>query len=78
MFFKPDRYHKMTDGELEQEAQRFGINQYGHAQSGLIDRKLIIGQLMDKDAGNRSIYTVVISVGALIISVISIIISLRF
>lgn len=65
-----DKYYKMGDAELENEAAKRKIKEYGYS-SGQISRKIIIDQLIQRDKANNSRIAIFISVIALIISLIS-------
>ncbi len=66
-----NRYYKMSDAELENEASKWKIRGYGFA-SGSIDRQIIINALLEKDKANNSRLAIAISVIALIVSIFAI------
>lgn len=67
-----NRYYKMSDTELENEAAKWGIKEYGYAD-GNISRKKIIEQIIERNIVNNSIAAVFISILAIIISIIGLI-----
>ena len=72
-----NKYYKMTDHDLELEASKYQIGDYvdnvgNHTR---INRRKIIEQLLNKDLANNSRFAVFISVLALLISIISILIT---
>lgn len=69
--FTIDRYYKMSDGELEKEANKWKIRGYGYS-NGTINRDIIIDALLKKDASNNSRYAIIISIFAAALSLISI------
>jgi len=71
-----NKYYKMSNHELELEASRFKIGGYASSR-GTVIRERIIEQLLAKDLANNSRFATFISLLALLISVISIIISVR-
>lgn len=64
-----DRYYKMNDSELEREAAKWNIKEYGY-QNGNISRKIIIEQLIQKHKANNSRIAIIVSILALLISII--------
>jgi len=62
----------MSDSELEREASRWRIKEYGYG-NGTISRKIIIEQLIKKGQANNSRYAIFISIIALITSVLAMI-----
>ena len=69
------RYYKMSDARLEAEASKFNIKQYGDPQSGNVMREIIIRQLVMKDKANDSRVAVAVSIGALIVSIIALVVA---
>lgn len=65
-----NRYYRMSDDELEMEARRWNIRGYGDSQ-GYVQRQIIIDALLKKDNSNSSRYAIVISLIAIVISVIA-------
>lgn len=65
-----DKYYKMNDIELEAEASKWNIREYGYT-SGLINRQIIIDALIKKRKANHSGLAIFISVIALVISVLA-------
>ena len=63
-------YWKLTNHELEQTASKHKIGEYAFT-SGKLSRKLIIEQLVFKDKFINSFVAILISIAALIISIIS-------
>jgi hypothetical protein len=68
-----NKYYKMTDEELEKEAQKWNIGMYGipTATKTLIDRRIIIDALIKRDKANDSRLAIFISIIALLISIIA-------
>ncbi|MFA5789343.1 MAG: hypothetical protein WC924_05850 [Candidatus Gracilibacteria bacterium] len=62
----------MSDAELENEASKWKIREYGNS-NGSISRKIIIEQLIAKDQANNSRIAIFVSLVALIISILTII-----
>ena len=60
----------MDDIELEAEASRWKIRSYG-TQSGIVERQIIIDALLKKDNANNSRYAIIISLLAILISIVS-------
>ncbi len=72
-------YWKMTDEELEKEAGRHHIEEYGYAIGGKISRKIIIEQLLAMDStrnAKSSKRAMVVSISIALINVILIIVNL--
>lgn len=67
-----DRYYEMDNRELENEASKYRIGGYASSNGGVI-RERIIEQLIKKDQANNSRFAVVISVFALVVSILSLI-----
>lgn len=65
-----DRYYKMSNHELELEAGKYKIGEYFDGTK--ISRQLIIKQLLEKDIANNSRFAILISLLALMISIVSI------
>ena len=61
----------MEDSELEIEASKWKIRGYGSPYSNGIDRNIIIDTLLRKDNANNSRYAIIISVFALMMSLVS-------
>ena len=59
----------MNDGQLEEEAHRWNIRSYGNS-NGTIERQIIIDALLKKDNANNSRYAIIISIVAIVISII--------
>lgn len=76
--FGVDKYYKMSNSELEQEASKYKIGEYVEStgERTVVRRRLIIEQLLAKDLSNNSRVAIFISLFALVISIISIIVSL--
>lgn len=74
MFIDVNKYYKMSNAELENEATKWNIHEYGNA-SGSISRRIIIDQLIQKDKANDSRHAVCISLASLVLSIIAIIVS---
>jgi len=72
-FFGVNKYYKMTNKELCDEAVKYGIEGYGTYPNGSIVRERIIDQLLKKDTANNSRFATFISVIALIISIFALI-----
>ena len=71
-----NKYYKMSNLELEQEAAKFKIGEYvENVGITRTSRRRIIEQLLTKDLANNSRFAAFISILALLISIISIIIS---
>jgi len=58
--FSVNKYYRMDDTELEEEASRWKIRSYGNA-NGLIERQVIIDALLKKDNANNSRYAIIVS-----------------
>jgi len=69
--FSINRYYKMSDHELEIEARKWNIREYGNALDGTISRQIIIDQLIKKNQANISSYAILVSLIALIASIIA-------
>ena len=65
-----NKYYRMDDTELAEEASRWKIRSFG-TQSGIIERQIIIDALLKKDNANNSRYAIIISMLAILISIIS-------
>ncbi len=65
-----DKYHKMSDSALENEASKWKIRSYGNS-NGTIERQIIIDALLKKDQAKETRIVVIISGLALIISLIA-------
>jgi hypothetical protein len=74
-FLTVNKYYKMDNHNLELEASKYKIGGYASSR-GTVIRERIIEQLLAKDLANNSRFAVFISALALLISVISIILSL--
>jgi len=69
MFFsRGAKYYKMTDAQLEREASKWHIKEYGN-RNGSISRKAIIDQLLARDSASNSDKAIAISIISLLISV---------
>lgn len=68
--FITDRYYKMSDEELEKEASKWKIREYGY-RSGAINRQIIIDALLKKDNANNARYAFMLSIIAILVSFIS-------
>lgn len=62
----------MEDSELETEASKWKIRSYGNT-NGIIERQIIIDALLKKDNANNSRYAIIVSIIAILISVVSLI-----
>jgi len=71
-FASVNKYYRMNDGQLEEEAHRWNIRSYGNS-NGTIERQIIIDALLKKDSANNSRYAIIISVIAIFISIVSLI-----
>lgn len=71
-FVLVNKYYRMNDGRLEEEARRWNIRSYGNS-NGTIERQIIIDALLKKDNANNSRYAIIISVIAIFISIVSLI-----
>lgn len=71
-FASVNKYYRMNDGQLEEEAHRWNIRSYGNS-NGTIERQIIIDALLKKDNANNSRYAIIISVIAIFISIVSLI-----
>jgi len=71
-FVLVNKYYRMNDGRLEEEAHRWNIRSYGNS-NGTIERQIIIDALLKKDSANNSRYAIIISVIAIFISIVSLI-----
>ena len=60
----------MSTKDLELEANKYNIGEY---YNGKISRKLIIEQLVKKDGANKSNVAIIISLAAIVLSIIGII-----
>ena len=76
-FLTVNKYYKMPDHKLEYEASKYKIGDYAENIGNItkVSRKRIIEQLLAKDSANNSRYATLISILALLISIISIIIT---
>jgi len=68
-FISVDKYYRMSDGQLEEEAHRWNIRSYGNS-NGTIERQIIIDALLKKNSANNSRYAIIISIIAIIISIV--------
>lgn len=66
-----NKYYRMTDIELEEEASKWKIRGYGDAQE-YPQRQIIIDALLKKDNANNARYAIGISLLALLVSIASI------
>jgi hypothetical protein len=64
-----NKYYKMDDAELEKEASKWKIRSYANA-NGSIERQIIIDALLKKDNANNSRYAILISLVAIIVSIL--------
>ncbi|MBU1102203.1 hypothetical protein KJ853_00920 [Patescibacteria group bacterium] len=64
-----DKYYKMSDAELKNEAARWNIKGY-EDRSGRANRSIIIDQLITKDRANNSRYAIFLSLIALLVSIL--------
>lgn len=71
-FASVNKYYRMNDEQLEEEAHRWNIRSYGNS-NGTIERQIIIDALLKKDSANNSRYAIIISVIAIFISIVSLI-----
>ncbi len=67
-----DKYYKMTSRQLETEAHKWNIKGYGNPESGSVIRPIIIDALIKKDKANDSRFAILVSVIALVISIIAV------
>ena len=76
-FLTVNKYYKMSNHELELEASKYKIGDYAENIGNItrVNRRRIIEQLLAKDLANNSRFAVFISVLALLISIVSIIIT---
>lgn len=65
-----NKYYRMEDPELETEASKWKIRSYGNS-NGTIERQIIIDALLKKDNANNSRYAIIVSMIAILMSVIS-------
>lgn len=65
-----NKYYKMDDAQLESEASKWKIKNYRDAR-GNIQRQIIIDALLKKDSANNSRYAIIISLIAVLISIIN-------
>lgn len=72
--FNVNKYYKMGDEELEKEARKWNIGEYGDPRTGRISRQIIIDQLIKRHQANVSTYAICISLIAIIVSIIALII----
>lgn len=72
--FTVNKYYKMSDAELEGEASKWKIREYGYSNGG-ISRKIIIEQLIQRHKSNDSRVAILISIIAFIISIVALCIS---
>ena len=70
-FLKVARYYKMGNHELEIEAAKYKIGGYGNPTTGRVIRERIITQLLGKDKANNSRYAIIISLVALVVSILA-------
>ena len=71
-----NKYYRMEDSELAQEASKWKIRGYGSTilpGPSIIERQIIIDALLKKDNANNSRYAIIVSMIAILISVISLI-----
>lgn len=67
---KVDKYYRMSQEELELEANKYNIGEYYDGNKVL--RSQIIKQLIEKDLANNSQFAVLISILSLFVSMTSI------
>ena len=67
-----NKYYRMSDTELEAEASKWKIRSYGNS-NGTIERQIIVDALLKKDNASNSRYAIIVSMIAILISVISLI-----
>jgi len=65
-----NKYYKMNDDELTAEAAKWNIRSYAN-ENGTIERQIIIDALLKKDNANNSRYAIIVSIVALIVSIIT-------
>lgn len=77
-FLTVNKYYKMSNHKLELEASKYKIGDYAENIGNItrVNRRRIIEQLLAKDLANNSRFAIFISVLALLISIISIIITI--
>jgi len=59
----------MNDNQLVEEARRWNIRSFNNSD-GTIERQIIIDALLKKDNANNSRYAIIISVFAILISIV--------
>lgn len=67
-----DKYYKMSDRQLEIEAHKWNIKGYGNPESGSVIRPIIIDALIKKDKANDSRFAILVSIIAIVISIIAV------
>ena len=74
-FFTVNKYYLMSEEALQNEAAKWHIGGYivPLGQISIIDRNIIIDELLEKDKANNSRIAIFISVIALMISILGII-----
>lgn len=65
-----NKYYRMNDAELEAEASKWKIRSYGNS-NGTIERQIIIDALLKKDDVNNSRYAIIISLIAIVVSIVA-------
>lgn len=68
-----NKYYRMEDSDLEAEASRWKIRGYGSPHTNGVNRQIIIDALLKKDNANNSRYAIIISIIAIVISILSLI-----
>lgn len=68
-----NKYYQMEDAKLEIEASRWKIRGYASPHTNGVNRQVIIDALLKKDNANNSRYAIIVSVIAILISIITLI-----
>ena len=71
-FIAVNKYYLMNDDQLQEEASRWNIRSYANSD-GIIERQIIIDALLKKDNANNSRYAIIISLIAILISIVSLV-----
>lgn len=65
-----NRYYKMSDVELEMEGKKWNVS--GGLSNGNLDRQFVVNELLQRHQANEARVAILISMIALVVSLISI------
>ncbi|MHB8276032.1 MAG: hypothetical protein ACYDIA_00045 [Candidatus Humimicrobiaceae bacterium] len=73
--FSYDKYYKMSNDDLEKEAEKYALDSYCTQHGGIV-RSEVIKQLIAKDNASMFKKSLIISAFVLVVAIISLIISI--